>query len=106
MATVEVQSWPGGYQGTVTVMNHTATVNPWTIAFDLPAGVGLQNGWNADYRTEATGTGTRVTATAPAWNRDLTPGESVALGFVATGPAVPPPGAVTLAGTPCALTSA
>jgi predicted carbohydrate-binding protein with CBM5 and CBM33 domain len=106
MATVAVlSSWPGGYQATVTVMNHGGTVNPWSIAFDLPAGVRLESGWNADYRTEAAGTGTRVTATAPSWNRDLTDGESVALGFVATGPASPPPSAVTLSGTTCAATS-
>jgi len=106
MATVALQTWPGGYQATVTVMNHGATVDPWSIAFDLPAGVGLQNGWNGDYATTITATGTRVTVTAPAWNRDLAAGESVALGYVATGPASPPPSGVTLAGASCADTSA
>ena len=41
----------------MTVMNHGATVDPWTIAFDLPAGVGLQNGWNGDYADHGHGDG-------------------------------------------------
>ena len=105
MANVRVNAWPGGYQAAVSVMNHGAAVNPWSIGFDLPAGVSLQSGWNAEYATAASGTGTHVTATAPSWHRDLTEGATVELGFVANGPATPPPSGVTLAGTPCALTN-
>ena len=35
-----MQSWQGGYQGTVTVMNHGDAVLPWTIAFDLDGTLG------------------------------------------------------------------
>jgi endoglucanase len=107
MATVAVlSSWPGGYQAGLTVMNHGATVNPWSVTFDLPSGVRLESAWNAGYTSEATATGTRVTATAPSWNPDLATDESVTLGFVANGPVTPPPSAVTLSGTPCVNTSA
>jgi endoglucanase len=96
-ALVSLQTWSGGYLGTITVMNGGAAVNPWTLQVDVPAGVRVQNGWNAD----VTLSGTTITAAAPAWNRDLAAGEEVSVGFVAAGPSAPAPGNVRLAGTAC-----
>jgi hypothetical protein len=97
-AQVDVNAWPGGYLGTVTVVNQGAALQPWTVAFTVPAGVNLFSGWNAD----VTLSGTTVTASAPAWNRSLASGGEVSIGFVAGGPSSPPPSDVRLNGVACA----
>ena len=96
-AMVNVQAWPGGYLGTVVVMNAGAAAEPWTVRFSVPPGLTLYTGWNAD----VTLNGTTVTADAPSWNHRLATGQEVSIGFVAAGPASPPPGDVTLNGVPC-----
>jgi predicted carbohydrate-binding protein with CBM5 and CBM33 domain len=96
-AQVEVKAWSGGYLGTVTVLNHGASQSPWKVGFTVPAGLKLYAGWNAD----AALSGTTVTATAPAWNRIMTTGSEVSVGFVAAGPSSPPPSGVTLNGKAC-----
>jgi endoglucanase len=99
-ATVKVtNSWPGGFQAEIAVKNTgSATVNPWSATFQLPAGDSIQSGWNATY----TQSGTTVTAKAPDWATSLAAGGSVTLGFVGSGPssALPTTG-VTLAGAAC-----
>jgi chitodextrinase len=90
--------WPGGFLATATVRNtSTVAADPWLVTWIMPPGVRLQNGWNADVTQE----GQRVIARAPSWNRRLAPGASVSIGFVATGPASPPPAGLTLNGTTC-----
>ena len=97
-ALVTLQTWSGGYLGTVTVMNNGTTVTPWSIQLEVPAGVRVQNGWNA----EVTLSGTTITAAAPTWNPELSTGEEVSVGFVAAGPSSPAPDNVRLDGVPCA----
>ena len=96
-AMVNVQSWPGGYLGTVVVADTGAAAGPWTVTFQVAPGVSLYTGWNAT----TTLRGQVVTAAAPAWNPSLDVGEQVSIGFVAAGPAVPAPGDVRLDGVPC-----
>jgi endoglucanase len=96
-ALVTLQTWSGGYLGTITVMNTGTSRTPWTVQIDVPAGVRVQNGWNA----EVSSSGNAVTATAPAWNQELSNGEEVSIGFVATGPSDPAPGNVRLGGRAC-----
>jgi hypothetical protein len=92
-----VKAWSGGYLGTVTVLNRGASQSPWKVGFTVPAGLKLYAGWNADVALS----GTTVTATAPAWNRTMTTGSEVSVGFIAAGPSSPPPSGVTLNGTAC-----
>ena len=89
--------WSGGYQGSVTVLNNGAALNPWKVTFALPAGTTLVNGWNAT----VTQSGTTVTAAAPSWNTALGTGKEVSVGFVANGSATPPPSNVQLNGIAC-----
>lgn len=96
-AAVTLQTWPDGYLGKITVMNGSAAMTPWTVQFEIPAGVQLRNGWNAD----VTQSGTTITATAPTWNKELSAGEEVSIGFVAAGSSNPAPGNVRLAGVTC-----
>jgi predicted carbohydrate-binding protein with CBM5 and CBM33 domain len=96
-AQVNVNAWPGGYQGSVTVLNNGAALTPWTVTFTVPSGVTLQSGWNAD----VTQAGTTITAVAPSWNRTIGAAAQVNVGFVANGPATPAPNAVKLNGAAC-----
>lgn len=93
-----MNAWPGGYQGSVSVTNDGASaVNPWQIAFTVPSGVSIGNGWNGDFGQS----GTTVTVRAPAWSATLAPGATIAVGFVASGTSAPPPSAVALNGVAC-----
>ena len=98
-ATVKIDnSWQGGFQATVTVRNTgTGTLNPWTARWTVPAGVTLQNGWNAT----VTQSGSTMTAAAPSWASSLAPGGSASVGFTANGPSTPAPSGVTLNGVAC-----
>jgi endoglucanase len=90
-------AWPGGFQGSLTVRNTgSAAVNPWTSTWTWPAGVTLNNGWNAT----VTQSGTTVTAVAPSYSASLAAGASATVGFVANGPASAP-AAVKLGGHSC-----
>jgi chitin-binding protein len=75
-------SWPGGFQSTVTVTNTgSESVTPWTVSWTLPPGTTLASGWNATL----TQSGSTVTAEAPSWSRTVRTGSSVSIGFVANG---------------------
>jgi len=98
-ATVTItNSWPGGYQGTVTVTNTgSAALSPWTVQWVMPSGATVASGWNAT----VTQSGNTVSATAPSWNQTLAAGASVSIGFTANGSADTPPSSITLNGAAC-----
>ena len=98
-ATVGTHVWPGGYLRNVTVLNGTSAADPWTVTFDVAPNVVIYAGWNATVSLS----GTTVTATAPAWNRELASGEEVSIGYVASGTASPAPPTVTLNGQACTI---
>ncbi|WP_174248231.1 cellulase family glycosylhydrolase [Streptomyces hoynatensis] len=96
---VGIQSWGTGLTETLSLTNTgTTAVNGWSLAFDLPEGQTITNGWNATY---SPGSG-HVTATHAAYNATLAPGATLSLGFQAThtGNAGAPTG-FTLNGSPC-----
>jgi predicted carbohydrate-binding protein with CBM5 and CBM33 domain len=98
-ASVAVTStWSGGYQGSVTVLNKGSAISPWTLTFTVPSGVTIQSGWNGDFSSS----GSTVTVKAPSWAQSLASNAQVNVGFVANGPASPPPSAVKLQGVACA----
>ncbi|MEU8180741.1 cellulose binding domain-containing protein [Micromonospora sp. NPDC049047] len=87
-----VNSWPGGFQGEVTVANNTAaTVNGWTVGLTLASGQAISSLWSGT-NTGTTGT---VTVRNAAYNGTLAPNASTTFGFTATGNGATPPGTIT-----------
>lgn len=99
--TYQGSAWSTGMSVNLTLTNTgTTALTGWTLAFDLPAGQQLGQGWSATWSQ----TGSRVTATPVAWNATLAPGASVAVGFNGThGGSTAAPGAYTLDGTACTV---
>lgn len=97
------QSWGGGFAGQFAITNATnATINSWTMTFDLPAGEAITSLWNASY----TSSGNHYTVTSPSWASPLAPGASAdPVGFDASASAtgtVSPPTNCLMNGAPCA----
>lgn len=87
-----VNSWPGGFQGEVTVANPTATtVNGWTVRLTLASGQAISSLWNGTN----TGTTGNVTVKNASYNGTLGPNASTTFGFTATGNAATPPGNIS-----------
>ncbi|MFI6160594.1 MULTISPECIES: cellulose binding domain-containing protein [Micromonospora] len=77
-----VNSWPGGFQGEVTVANGTtATLNGWTVRLTLGSGQAISSVWNG----VNTGTTGNVTVKNAAYNGTVAPNGSTTFGFTATG---------------------
>ncbi|WP_203758762.1 cellulose binding domain-containing protein, partial [Cellulomonas chitinilytica] len=85
-----LNSWPGGYQASVTVKAGNAMISSWTTAFTLPSGSAIQSGWSGTYSTS----GSTVTVSNAAWNGLLGAGATAEYGFVANGTV--PTGTVTV----------
>jgi cellulase/cellobiase CelA1 len=80
-ATGTVNAWNNGLTTNITLTNTgSSALNGWALAFTLPAGQTITNGWNAGYAP----TSGRVTATNVGYNASLAPGASVSFGFQAT----------------------
>ncbi|WP_206191376.1 cellulose binding domain-containing protein, partial [Streptomyces niveiscabiei] len=97
--TSSVSAWNTGLTNAVTITNTATTaINGWRLAFTLPAGQTITNGWGATY-APASGA---VTATNVTYNAALAPGASVTVGYQAghTGNSAAP-SAFTLNGTAC-----
>ncbi|MET8122592.1 cellulose binding domain-containing protein [Micromonospora sp. NPDC005189] len=87
-----VNSWPGGFQGEVTVANTTATtVNGWTVRLTLASGQAISSLWNGTN----TGTTGNVTVKNAPYNGTLGPNASTTFGFTATGNGATPPGNIS-----------
>ncbi|MEU7613563.1 cellulose binding domain-containing protein [Micromonospora sp. NPDC049204] len=87
-----INSWPGGFQGEVTVANTAAaTVNGWTVGLTLASGQAISSLWGGT-NTGTTGT---VTVRNAAYNGTLAPNASTTFGFTATGNGATPPGTIT-----------
>ncbi|NUS26425.1 MAG: PHB depolymerase family esterase, partial [Streptomyces sp.] len=79
--TVTTNAWNTGLTASVTLTNTgTTTVNGWQLAFTLPAGQTITNGWNATYAPSSGA----VTATNASYNATLAPNASVSIGYQAT----------------------
>src|SRR5437773_5567091 len=74
--------WGTGYQAKYTIANGTgATINSWTVAFDLPAGLTFGSYWDAT----VTVSGQHVVAKARDYNAVVAPGGSASFGFLVSG---------------------
>ena len=94
------QSWSGGFAGQYSIVNDTnATVNSWTLTFDLPAGESVTSLWNAN----VSNSGNHYTVTSPSWASPLAPGASAdPVGFnVSTTGAATPPANCLINNEPC-----
>ncbi|MGW3935595.1 extracellular catalytic domain type 1 short-chain-length polyhydroxyalkanoate depolymerase [Streptomyces phaeochromogenes] len=99
--TVTTNAWSTGLTGSVTITNTgTARIEGWKLAFTLPSGQTITNGWGATY-APASGA---VTATNATYNGTIAPNASVGIGYQANhGGNSGPPTAFTLNGTACAV---
>ena len=80
-----VGSWPGGFQGGVTVTAGSSALSGWKVTMTLPSGVSIQSLWNGAL---STGSGTATVTNAP-YNGAVPAGTSTSYGFVAGGTSVP-----------------
>ena len=76
-----VNSWPGGFQGEVTVTAGSAALGGWTASWALASGQGVTQVWGG---TSSVSGGRASVANAP-WNGTLAPGASTTFGFIGTG---------------------
>ncbi|MCX4557541.1 PHB depolymerase family esterase [Streptomyces phaeochromogenes] len=99
--TVTTNAWSTGLTGSVTITNTgTARIEGWKLAFTLPSGQTITNGWGATY-APASGA---VTATNATYNGTIAPNASVGIGYQANhGGNSGPPTAFTLNGTACSV---
>ncbi|WP_433619284.1 cellulose binding domain-containing protein [Dactylosporangium sp. CA-139114] len=87
-----VNSWPGGFQGEVTVTNGgSSTLSGWTTRLTLASGQAISSLWNGTN----TGTTGNVTVRNAAYNGTLGAGATTTFGFTATGPSTPAPSGIT-----------
>lgn len=87
-----VSSWPGGFQGQITVSAGASAVNGWTLTWTLASGQTISQLWNGTLSTS----GSQATVKSLSWNGAIGAGGSTTLGFLATGsPSTP---AITCAG--------
>ncbi|MFI2711285.1 cellulose binding domain-containing protein [Micromonospora sp. NPDC018662] len=87
-----VNTWPGGFQGEVTVANSTAgMLNGWTVRLTLAGGQAISSLWSG-VNTGTTGT---VTVRNAPYNGTLGANASTTFGFTATGDGTASPGNLT-----------
>ncbi|MEU4617116.1 extracellular catalytic domain type 1 short-chain-length polyhydroxyalkanoate depolymerase [Streptomyces umbrinus] len=99
--TVTTNAWSTGLTGSVTITNTgTARIDGWKLAFTLPSGQTITNGWGATY-APASGA---VTATNATYNGTIAPNASVGIGYQANhGGNSGAPTVFTLNGTACTV---
>ena len=79
--TYAVNAWNTGLTTAITIANTGGTaVDGWSLAFTLPAGQTITNGWNASYSPSSGA----VTARNVSYNGSIAPNASVGIGFQAT----------------------
>ncbi|WP_446210494.1 lytic polysaccharide monooxygenase auxiliary activity family 9 protein [Micromonospora sp. IBSANI012] len=82
MAVYKVlNSWPGGFQGEVMIMNHSArTYGGWVAGWTWPSGQSISSLWNGTVNSS----GSAVTVANAAWNGTIAPEGTTTFGFTAT----------------------
>ncbi|MEV4724902.1 cellulose-binding domain-containing protein, partial [Micromonospora humida] len=96
-----MNSWNDGFTASIRITNRgTSAIDGWTLAFTLPTGQTLTNGWNATY----TGSSGQVSARNVSYNATLAAGGSTDIGFQATHTGnTGRPASFTLNGVSCAV---
>ena len=80
-ATYSIQnSWPGGFQGGVTVTAGSAAISNWTVTWTFANGQTVTQFWS----TTLTSSGSSVTAKNVSYNGSLAAGASTTFGFLAS----------------------
>ncbi|MEU0026901.1 PHB depolymerase family esterase [Streptomyces sp. NPDC006335] len=97
--TATTSAWSTGLTASVTLTNTgTTPINGWQLAFTLPTGQTITNGWGATYSPSSGA----VTATNATYNGTIAPNASVSIGYQANhGGNSAAPGAFKLNGTAC-----
>ncbi|XVQ86931.1 endo-1,4-beta-xylanase [Microbispora siamensis] len=86
-ATIETtNSWPGGFQSTVTVRAGSSAVNGWTVKWTWPSGQTISSLWSGTQ----SGSGSSVTVSNASYNGSIAAGSSTTFGFTANGSAATP----------------
>lgn len=80
-ATVDLNSWTGGFVATVRVTAGSGGTNGWTVSMTLPGGASVTNTWNAT----ASGNSGTVRFTNVSYNGRLTAGQVTEFGFQGNG---------------------
>lgn len=93
--------WPGGFQASVTVRNSGASpINGWNLQWSFANGQTVTDMWNATPRQS----GSTVNAANADYNKQISAGGSVSIGFNGSTRGVnSAPAAFTLNGKPCSL---
>lgn len=81
-----VGSWPGGYQGEVTVTAGTSPITGWTVRWSLTSGQSITQVWNGTLNAS----GSSVSVSNVAYNGSLPAGGSTTFGFLGNGAASAP----------------
>jgi predicted carbohydrate-binding protein with CBM5 and CBM33 domain len=90
-------TWSGGFQAEVTVRNPgTATVNGWTVSWNLGTGQQINSVWNGT----RSGSGAAVSVRNADWNRSVAPGGQASFGFSANSPGDNQPGSALTCSSP------
>jgi hypothetical protein len=76
-----INSWPGGFQGEVTVTAGVSAINGWTVRWTLASGQAITQLWNGTL----TPNGSAITVRNVTWNGALAARASTAFGFTASG---------------------
>ena len=75
-----VNSWQGGFQGSIVINNTGDAWTSWSLTFSFANGQSIQQGWNG----RATQSGSNVTFANESWNGSVGTGGSVNPGFLAS----------------------
>ncbi|ROO58926.1 poly(3-hydroxybutyrate) depolymerase [Micromonospora sp. Llam0] len=81
-----IGSWPGGFQGEVTVRAGSSAINGWTTRWTLAGGQGISQSWNGALSVS----GSTVTVRNVDYNGSLPAGGTATFGFIGTGSASSP----------------
>lgn len=86
-ATMSVtNSWPGGFQATVTVRGGSSAISAWTVRWTLSGGQSITQLWSGTL----TVSGSAATVRNLTWNGSLAAGATTSFGFTANGTASTP----------------
>ena len=93
-----VNSWPGGFQGGITITNNGAPITSWALAFTFPDDQQISDGWDGTF----TQNGQNVAVASESYNGSLGTGGAVTMGFTGTvGATNDVPGYFTVNGLAC-----
>jgi endoglucanase len=81
-----VNSYPGGFQGEVTVTAGSSAISGWNVTWTLAGGQGISQLWSGSY----TPNGSAVSVRNLNWNGQLAAGRSTTFGFIGSGTASTP----------------